>query len=634
MVTIIPAQPPGKFLQVAWHCAWCKHELPPLPRIQHQASTKKHIQHCPHAPRKATVFTNLKSKAKAQGINIKNKDRYQIWKAMTHKRFQRQQQDLFQQLRDRDHRPVYLGIDKKDEHTFTCTACACIWRTTKQGEKAQQCQTAQRETFLNSQSRKRMWQTLTASQRTRLVTTWKLTKEEQAELRAKHAQSKYTIHTEWQRNLVEEGIEPNPGPSSTRQTTFLSLNTQGAENAFRFLQNGGHTADIVALQEVNFTAHQAAQAMQLAQKTHYRCWITRGNDAVDATGRPYVHGGIMTLIHTRHRSTRIINQHQEDSQFEASNMNDMIVVNYYKGQTTNIETFIDDVHHNIDPNQGQPMLCIGDFNTHVANFSAENQGQTFYVNNDKGEPIPSRWQGTRCIDFALAYNTKCEQLTYDPHVYSDHLQQSHGQDVSILVPTIHYGRPKQATPEQLTDTLFDIFKDFKSPEISTTEQEWIEFHTSLETHMAAAFQQYAEIRPTPQKRKKGSPPRIIPQRLMPKIQASNSTYCLRRLQKLLGRIRELNRQLKQGNQCNVLENNILKSWPHDVPATQTWQQQETQVQALLEAEVAKTHQNAISTWRRDMNAQGRKATRWLHNNVHCPVNTQPNMANLTIQISV
>ena len=139
--------------------------------------------------------------------------------------------------------------------------------------------------------------------------------------------------------------------------------------------------------------------------------------------------------------------------------------------------------------------------------------------------------------------------------------------------------------------------------------------------MATAFQQYAEIRPTPQKRKKGSPPRIIPQRLMPKIQASNSTYRLRRLQKLLGRIRELNRQLKQGNQCNLLENNILKSWPHDVPATQTWQQQETQVQAILEAEVARTHQNAISTWRRHMNAQGRKATRWLHNNVHCPVNT-------------
>ena len=190
-------------------------------------------------------------------------------------------------------------------------------------------------------------------------------------------------------------------------------------------------------------------------------------------------------------------------------MNDMIVVNCYKGQTTNIETFIDDIHHNIDPNQGQPMLCIGDFNTHVANFSAEDQGQTFYVNNDKGEPIPSRWQGTRCIDFALAYNTECEQLTYDPHVYSDHkafkgtvVQQTHGQDVSILVPTIHYGRPKQATPEQWTDTLFDIFKDFKSPEISNTEQEWTEFHTSLETHMATAFQQYAEIRPTPQKGKK------------------------------------------------------------------------------------------------------------------------------------
>lgn len=116
----------------------------------------------------------------------------------------------------------------------------------------------------------------------------------------------------------------------------------------------------------------------------------------------------MTLIHTRHRSTRIINQHREDSQLEAINMNDMIVVNCYRGQTTNIETFIDDIHQNIDPNQGQPMLCIGDFNTHVANFSAEDQGQTFYVNNDKGEPIPSRWQGTRCIDFALAYNTKCD----------------------------------------------------------------------------------------------------------------------------------------------------------------------------------------------------------------------------------
>ena len=250
------------------------------------------------------------------------------------------------------------------------------------------------------------------------------------------------------------------------------------------------------------------------------------------------------------------------------------------------------------------------------------------MNKGNGDPIPSRWEGKRCIDFALAYNTTCEQLTYDPHVFSDHkalkgkvLQQNHGQDVSILVPTIHYGRPKQATPEQWTSTLFDVFTNFKSPEVSNTEQEWTDFHSNLEAHMATAYLQYEEIRPTPHKRKKGSPPRIIPQRLMPRIQASTSTYRLRRLQKLLGRIRELNRQHKQGNSCNLLEDNIVRSWPHDIPPMQTWQQQEAQVQGILEAEVAKTHQEAISTWRRHMNAQGRKATRWLHNNVQCPVNT-------------
>ena len=143
MVTSMRAQPPGKLLQVAWQCTRSKHELPPVPGIQHQASTKKH-------------------------------------------------------------RPVHLGIDQKDEHTYTGTVCACFWRTTK--------------AHLNSPYRKRMWQTIAAAHRKRMVTVWKLTKEEHAELKTKHAQSKYTIHTQRHRDLVEEGIEPKPGPSNTRQT--------------------------------------------------------------------------------------------------------------------------------------------------------------------------------------------------------------------------------------------------------------------------------------------------------------------------------------------------------------------------------------------------------------------------------
>ena len=121
--------------------------------------------------------------------------------------------------------------------------------------------------------------------------------------------------------------------------------------------------------------------------------------------------------------------------------------------------------------------------------------------------------------------------------------------------TTRHSKARPCNPEQWTDALFDIFKNFKSPEVSNTEQVWTDFHWSLEAHMTTAFLEYEETRPTPHKRNKRSPPSIIPQR--------PSTYRLRRLQKLLGQKRELTRQHKQGNPCSLLEDNILRSWLHD-----------------------------------------------------------------------
>ena len=168
------------------------------------------------------------------------------------------------------------------------------------------------------------------------------------------------------RNRLEEGIEPNPGPSNTRQTLPHSFHWTRKQRKVHFnCCKTGSTRRTLSL---------CKKSTSLLIKQHKKCsWFTRqttGVGSLEATTQlmpkvdhMYMKDSWPWCTHATGAQESSINVKKIHSLGPLT----MIVASFYKGHTTNIETCIDSIQK-IDPSRGQPILCKGDFNTHVCNF--------------------------------------------------------------------------------------------------------------------------------------------------------------------------------------------------------------------------------------------------------------------------
>jgi hypothetical protein len=94
--------------------------------------------------------------------------------------------------------------------------------------------------------------------------------------------SKHSVKKQWKRRVVEEGIEPNPGPvrpgSDNSKVTVASLNCQGANGCWAALEqmDVGQMAQVLCLQEVRMWPNEMVSFKAAALRRGYHCYYNFG----------------------------------------------------------------------------------------------------------------------------------------------------------------------------------------------------------------------------------------------------------------------------------------------------------------------------------------------------------------------
>ena len=443
----------------------------------------------------------------------------------------------------------------------------------------------------------------------------------------------------WFPDLTEEGIEPNPGPSSkalardlTQETIhpqpgptqfaqhrFCSLNTQGYNNLHSFIKETDLLdADMLCFQESNLTNRQAEDLLALARKKGYRGWTCLGEAKTDSRNRPYVHGGLVTLIRSSLPAHRITEYKDGATALLVVQVGTLRLMNCYCGHHTSWADFISALQESkgVDANAA---LCVGDFNMTVQKIRQED-ANIYFVQDDAGSPVPSRWGSKDCIDFCLCYHARCSQLKFAFEKYSDHkLMQGvihhslhTNRDHQYLIPTTCYDTPKDMENVTWKQLIHSVLADLPIPATSDTETEWNDFHAALEDRLWQLLQQY-DLKLPPRWRRKGS---FLQTASAKELKNKNLTtsFKTRRLRNLVGRLLEIQRQHACGIQCPNLEAKTLKSWPKHVPQAHTWDERLQIASQYLDNHAQEQHASAIQKWKSHMNQGGKYAARWLQNN--------------------
>lgn len=216
-------------------------------------------------------------------------------------------------MKTRGHVP--RNVQTGQRTLLTCATCTELWFTSGLAQPATAKCTRSRQK-LQTPSRSKFWQNLSPHQKGRFGKTWRLS----AHKLLLVGVTKQGYKKRWVPELCEEGIEPNPGPTGPGSTLrFASLNTQGGQNAFRYLKGIQRDGiDFICLQEVNLDEYQCQQFLSLANQFGYRGWAQIKSC-----------GGVITLLHRRLPNVKLHSINSNGGQFLTVRVADWALVNVY-----------------------------------------------------------------------------------------------------------------------------------------------------------------------------------------------------------------------------------------------------------------------------------------------------------------
>ena len=514
--------------------------------------------------------------------------------------------------------PGFRQVQGYDVTAYACSKCAQMWCSPsaffariRQGCTVKCPGTAGRASLLASKKRFHTWKHWSKKQRTLLSKAWKLQQAEKDKLNRPCVQA-----TEWQHDVVEDGdVESNPGPSSSSSCTFWSINTRGREGAYRTLDLLASTKPhIVALQETNMDKEEAQQFSRIAASRGYRAWHVTRQARIDTWNRVHQRGGVSLLVR---QDIRAAHQHaalDDCGELLAVDFCTISFICVYQrpnvaapGLDPLINEFL------VGQRPDTPVILAGDWNE----VPDANDLTCWYVQQE-GQAVPSRWEGHRCLDFVKADNSVvCANLHYRPECISDHkilegdICVHCDYDLSAKMIGTRGLHPKNIGQAEWTKTLAAMWQ----PDIpcTDTEQEWQQFNSQVErTSVQAARRLGLQCAAPPAFRNKGSEPAFAENGIDLNFQCTCRTFRWRRLVKLLGRIKEFRRQLVTEKQQPSLLNNILRTWPRDLPQHSCdWSANEEIIRQKLQDEVESTRQERFRTWQSKMLAAKKDATKWL-----------------------
>ena len=349
---------------------------------------------------------------------------------------------------------------------------------------------------------------------------------------------------------------------------ILSWNVQGHNNLFAAITEGlFEAADVGMLQEANVTDKLRVDVSRMALRKGYHAFFTKGNAQPDALGRIRGHGGLVTLLVRQDRQGKIFGACIEQGQYELLQVmvGDVAYVNLHRKPGRDESDFIQMLQEIFNTNG--PMIAAGDFNIHASDLPSD-MPEAVYVRNEEGQPMPSRVQGHRCLDY---YLQQVAGASYGPHVLGDHLgvfghttwqPLAAVENAHVLRPTTQYVQPPGADPAEWEAAQTAVWDQAVLPEDrGDTEAEWQRFNNTAEAAMRAASFHAGALRDPPQRRVKGSQPAYVTAKGHKQVIEGDNFFQVRRLRNLLGRLRDLCRQQMAGQHSESLIVRMHNTWP-------------------------------------------------------------------------
>ena len=420
--------------------------------------------------------------------------------------------------------------------------------------------------------------------------------------------------------MVADGdVEPNPGPSSWRGLTLNSGSRDSTWSFVKLVCSRQLAADVVFLQETFLDPSTLSSMTQHAALSGFRLWTTapsevggqlRGGGAVLV--RASIHARLWSVFSAR------------SGQVVAVALKDVIVASIWKGHSEPTETddflgLLGELAAEANAN-GLGLVLAGDWNWAPSeNVLFDLDEFSLLAMQDNTGFIPTRWQGSRAIDYVLiSSGLKGTPTGFINEAFGDHKGLlfeirgvlPEGRCFSRL-KTRQYSCPEMLDTARWRQSLREAWLSdedvFQGNDEINVELEWNWFNAKLER----MFSEFGSS-PASCMRAKGSLPTVLP--------ASDSRICgfrhgsfrERSLRKLLGRIREANRQFLSRGQCDEgLLRHVQRSWPRDLHWS-SWADAESRVVHKLKKISDESRTARLKEWKEAMMQQGKFATRWIH----------------------
>ena len=426
--------------------------------------------------------------------------------------------------------------------------------------------------------------------------------------------------------LADGDIESNPGPSLQPELSLKCLNADGLAHTYEFLNHVLISRPhIIGIQEIRANHVEAEKLRAFGQQHGYRVW-TVTNPPNDAN---QTHGGLAIFVRCDCRGHLLESFTGQGGEF--------ITIDFEVCHLTMVWQRPADVldgglHEQLALQiqgaqlQHKPWFGFGDYNE----LSEENPlvqagGQLYAVQLTDGSLAPTRWQGTRAIDYLVAFgfSEPCS-TAFLPWRISDHkpihiclpLDCAHVPLWQIERPC-DLSKPSEVSNEQWSELLLEGWSKVACPpDVGNPDQEWHQFCKSAEQVVLRVLESLNHGRNS--KWARGCAPCFKPEGSFIKSSPKEGTFRQRNVAKWLGRLREAHFQRQRGWPQLSLEQKVRRTWPKEISDTLDFEDAISAGEALLAEIRLQRRREQLNFWRSRMSKLGKETSAWLKETV-CPL---------------
>ena len=502
--------------KAAWKCFWCRQGLPAMEKRSREASIKKHLQQCKKAPPESTAGSNLQ--AWAQELDKSHASRgaqSRCWGMILSKKVQGhgKARQITMQKHKLGHRirHVLRCENGRARVIFTCARCLRVARSRSALVKLNTpCPgVGDRARVLRTTGKQRLYTSVGAQGRRVLKRIWGLTEREHAALLTRtRGCSTAAPLKQWLRDVTEEGVEPNPGPSTSLACSLWScfhLNAGGCTNAFEALDllRSFEVKPLVwSLAEVRASPSEHAALTRRASKMGYKVWCVPSTQGARRQGPANWKGGLCVGVKEGVCCKQMATWCHDEGDLLQLDFGSFRYMAAWRRPGGLRAAFDAEValwaSHAVAA--GHSLVAVGDWNDEPHESPFEELGYLIIGPKQQDRYLASRWKGSRAIDWAMTNDPQSAfKAKFLEHRISDHKCLWIEGCFSFnrigqfsLSRTRDLSRPEHVPLEVWRDAVASHFENLEVHWDDDVDVQWTQLAAQLELSLQAASLKFAE----------------------------------------------------------------------------------------------------------------------------------------------